>query len=65
MKVKLDLHTHVWEAFNFQPPSVSIAEKVVAQIKSSGIDGIAITDHNNKDWAFSSGTWWSNITPEK
>ena len=52
MKVKLDLHTHVWEAFNFQPPSVSIAEKVVAQIKSSGIDGIAITDHNNKDWAF-------------
>ena len=52
MKVKLDLHTHVWEAFNFQPPSVSIAEKVVTQIKSSGIDGIAITDHNNKDWAF-------------
>jgi histidinol phosphatase-like PHP family hydrolase len=52
VKVKLDLHTHVWEAFNFQPPSVSIAEKVVAQIKSSGIDGIAITDHNNKDWAF-------------
>ena len=52
MKVKLDLHTHVREAFNFQPPSVSIAEKVVAQIKSSGIDGIAITDHNNKDWAF-------------
>ena len=52
MKVKLDLHTHVWEAFNFQLPSVSIAEKVVTQIKSSGIDGIAITDHNNKDWAF-------------
>ena len=45
MKLKLDLHTHVWEAFNFQPPSLSIAEKVVAQIKSKGIDGIAITDH--------------------
>ncbi len=52
MKVKLDLHTHVWEAFNFQPPSVDIAGKVVEQIKSSGIDGIAVTDHNNKDWAF-------------
>jgi histidinol phosphatase-like PHP family hydrolase len=52
LKVKLDLHTHIWEAFNFQAPSLSIAEKVVAQIKSSGIDGIAITDHNNKDWAF-------------
>ena len=52
LKVKLDLHTHVWEAFNFQPPSVEIAGKVVEQIKSRGIDGIAVTDHNNKDWAF-------------
>lgn len=50
MKVRLDLHTHVWEAFNFQPPSLSIAEQVVAKIKSRGIDGIAITDHHNKDW---------------
>ena len=52
MKVKLDLHTHMWEAFNFQPPSLSIAEKIIAQIKSSNIDGIAITDHNNKEWSF-------------
>ncbi len=50
MKVKLDLHTHIWEAFNFQPPSVSIAEKVIEQIKSTGIDGIAITDHHNRKW---------------
>ena len=50
MKLKLDLHTHVWEAFNFAPPSVAIAEKVVAQIKSMGIDGIGITDHHNKEW---------------
>ena len=50
MKVKLDLHTHIWEAFNFQPPSLSIAEKVIAQIKDSGIDGIAITDHHNWQW---------------
>ena len=39
MKLKLDLHTHVWEAFNFAPPSVEIAEMVVTQIKSKGIDG--------------------------
>jgi histidinol phosphatase-like PHP family hydrolase len=52
LKLKLDLHTHVWEAFNFAPPSVEIAEKVVAQIKSRGIDGIAITDHHNKEWSF-------------
>ena len=50
--VKLDLHTHIWEAFNFQPPSLDTAEKVIAQIKLKGIDGIAITDHHNKDWAF-------------
>ncbi len=49
-KVKLDLHTHIWEAFNFQPPSLSIAEQVIARIKSQGIDGIAITDHHNWEW---------------
>ena len=52
MKVKLDLHTHIWEAFNFQSPTKSMAQMVVAQIKSRGIDGIAITDHRSKDWAF-------------
>ena len=52
MTLKLDLHTHIWEAFNFQPPSVEIAEKVVSQVKLRGIDGIAITDHHHKDWAY-------------
>jgi len=52
VKVKLDLHTHIWEAFNFQPPSLSMAERVIRQVKSRGIDGIAITDHHNKEWAF-------------
>ena len=50
MKVKLDLHTHIWEAFNFQPLSLSIAEQVIGQIKAQGIDGIAITDHHNREW---------------
>ncbi len=50
--LKLDLHTHIWESFNFQEPSVSIAEKVVHEIKKKGIDGIAITDHHNYEWAF-------------
>jgi PHP family Zn ribbon phosphoesterase len=49
--VKLDLHTHIWEAFNFQEPSLSIAEKVVEQIKKADIDGIGITDHHNHEWA--------------
>ena len=55
MKVKMDLHTHIWEAFNFQPPSLSIAEKVIARIKESGIDGIAITDHHNWEWGVELG----------
>ncbi|MFL2645670.1 MAG: PHP domain-containing protein [Dehalococcoidia bacterium] len=50
--VKLDLHTHIWEAFNFQDPSPSIAERVVTEIKKKGIDGIAITDHHNYEWSF-------------
>ena len=49
--VKLDLHTHIWEAFNFQEPSPEIAKRVVEEIKNKGIDGIAITDHHNYEWA--------------
>ena len=52
LKLKLDLHTHVEEAFNFGPPTFCIAEKVVARIRSRGINGIAITDHHNKEWSF-------------
>ncbi len=52
MKVKLDLPTHIWEAFNFRAPTEDMAHQVVNQIKSIGIDGIAITDHHNKDWSY-------------
>ena len=52
LNVKLDLHTHIWEAFNFQPPSLSIAEKLIAHIRERSIDGIAITDHHNWEWGF-------------
>ncbi len=52
MKVKLDLHTHIWEAFSFQDPTPAMAEQVVARIKDRGIDGLAVTDHNDKEWAF-------------
>ena len=50
MKLKLDLHTHVWEAFNFQPPSLALAERLIGQIKERGIDGVGITDHHNWEW---------------
>ena len=52
MKVKLDLHTHVWEASGFQPPNLEWATKVVRQIKAKNIDGIAITEHRNREQSF-------------
>ena len=52
MKVKLDLHTHIWEASGFEPPNVEWAEKVVRQAKAMGIDGIALTEHRDKEPAF-------------
>ena len=46
-KLKLDLHTHIWEASSFEKPSVETAYKVINQCKKIGIDGIAITDHDH------------------
>ncbi|MDO8751284.1 MAG: PHP domain-containing protein [Dehalococcoidia bacterium] len=46
MKVRLDLHTHIWEASGFQKPNLDWAAKVVQQAKVMGIDGIAITEHH-------------------
>ncbi len=34
LKVKLDPHTHIWEASGFEPPNVEWAEKVVRQAKA-------------------------------
>ena len=52
MKVKLDLHTHIWEASRFVPPDKDIAWQVIEQVKRMGIDGIAVTEHRNKEYGF-------------
>ena len=52
LKLKLDLHTHCMEATRFAPPSVDIVSQIVAKIKARGLDGIAITEHNHKDYGF-------------
>lgn len=52
MKLKLDLHIHLGEALNFPPPSLPVVERVVEVLRKRGLDGIAITDHNNKQFAF-------------
>ena len=52
MKVKMDLHTHIWESTGCVPPSVGVVEQVISQIEAMGIDGIGITDHHNKEYGF-------------
>lgn len=54
-KLKLDLHTHVFEEFFPVAPkliTVNSVGRLVAKIKSLGLDGIAVTEHNNKDFGY-------------
>lgn len=44
--MKLDLHTHCFEALSFAQPTEAIVDDIVRQIKGRGLDGIAITDHD-------------------
>lgn len=52
MKLKLDLHTHCYEASGYKPPTLDIVATVVERIRLRGLDGIAITEHYNKDYGF-------------
>lgn len=49
-QLKLDLHTHCGEALNFATPDVEVVRRIVEMAKSRGLDGIAITEHDNKDY---------------
>lgn len=52
MKLRLDLHTHLHEATfrHFSPEEA--AQEIVASLQGKGLDGIAITDHLERRWAF-------------
>lgn len=52
MRLKLDLHTHCLEATGFAPPTVEIVAKIVATVKERGLDGIAIVEHDNREYGF-------------
>lgn len=51
-RLKLDLHTHLGEAINFAQPSLKVAQQIMEVIRERSLDGIAITDHDRKDFAF-------------
>jgi hypothetical protein len=53
--VKLDLHTHVFEEFFPIAPNlitVNSVRRLVEKVKSAGLDGIAVTEHNNKEFGY-------------
>ena len=52
MKLKIDLHTHCMEATGDSKPTVGTVKKIVDQIKKCGLDGIAVTDHDNVDYGY-------------
>lgn len=52
MKLKLDLHTHCHEATFLRPLTVEIVGRIVASLKAQGLDGIAITDHEDPQYGF-------------
>jgi len=50
--MRLDLHTHCREATGSLRPDVEIVRKIIARVKTRGLDGIAITEHDDKDYAY-------------
>ncbi|MDY6967423.1 MAG: PHP domain-containing protein [Spirochaetota bacterium] len=50
MLLKLDLHTHCYEAT--ESSSIETVEKIINAVKASGLDGIAITEHADKNYAY-------------
>jgi len=52
MKLKLDLHTHPFEATGFRQITPDIAERLVARIRERGLDGIAVTEHADRSYGF-------------
>ncbi|OIP31678.1 MAG: hypothetical protein AUK23_06215 [Deltaproteobacteria bacterium CG2_30_43_15] len=52
MKIKIDLHTHCLESTGDPIPSIDTVRKIIRQVKKRGLDGIAVTDHDKKDYGF-------------
>ena len=50
--MRLDLHTHCREATACASPTVDIAERIVAAVRSRGLDGIAVTEHYTSSYAY-------------
>jgi histidinol phosphatase-like PHP family hydrolase len=52
LKIKIDFHTHCLESTGDSVPRIGTVREIVKQIRKRGLDGIAITDHDKKDYAY-------------
>ena len=52
MKLKLDLHTHCLEATGMVRPTEDVVRRIVERARARGLDGLAVTEHWNKDYGF-------------
>ncbi|MBI2875419.1 MAG: PHP domain-containing protein [Candidatus Tectomicrobia bacterium] len=48
-KLKLDLHTHCLEALRSRP-TVEAVRQIIEAVRAKGLDGLAITEHWNKEY---------------
>ena len=62
--LKLDLHTHPFEAMGFPNPSIDTVARIVKQIKKMGLDGIAITEHGTAFYGFKAAEIAREYFPE-
>lgn len=52
MKLKLDLHTHCFEFPGHHQVTPDTVAQIVQHIKAKGLDGIAITEHEDKSYGY-------------
>jgi len=64
MKLKLDLHTHCYEALGFPEPSIDTVKLIIEAAKRKGLDGIAITEHYSKRYGLQSQEIAQKYLPE-
>lgn len=54
-KLRLDLHTHPYESTGIVEPNLELAARVVHAVKVSGLDGIAVTEHEDERFGYKLG----------
>lgn len=51
-KLKIDLHTHCYEATGYQPPTIDIVRRIIGAVKARNLDGIGVTEHVDKFYGY-------------